>query len=258
MRARHGLHLKGWALSALLALGATAKAQDQSDVTKRGERVFGASCATGYCHTRGGGSGGGAARLAARGFDLAHIQNAITKGMPQTRMPAFGTLLPAEDLNAVIAYVAALNGIAADAAAAAATPGQPPLSPAAERGRKLLHASDRGFGRCATCHQVAGSGVPVADPIATVPDNATALRQLPTPDVATITLDGDPMPGLVVSPGASRTVFYDLTIAPPVLRTVASTRLKVTDGNPWRHAKAIEKYTDAELTDVLTYLREVK
>ncbi|MCC6201520.1 MAG: c-type cytochrome [Gammaproteobacteria bacterium] len=263
MMARHGLLsqralLTAGALSTLLVLGTTAAAQDPGDLSKRGERVYGTSCATGYCHTLGGGSGGGAARLAARGFDLAHIQNAVTKGMPQTRMPAFGTLLPAEDLNAVIAYVASLNGIDAGATAAVATPARAPLSPAAERGRELLHAADRGYGRCATCHQVAGSGVPVADPIAQVPDSVPALRRLTTPDVATVTLAGDSMPGLVISPGAARTVFYDLTVAPPVLRTVPTAAIKVTEGSRWQHDRVLSHYTTVELEDVLTYLREAR
>lgn len=243
-------------LGAALVYGAAAVAQDSGNALERGERVFGSSCATGYCHTLGGGSGGGAARLAARGFDLAHIENAITKGMPQTRMPAFGTLLPADDLRAVITYVASLNGIDSATAATASPASRPPLSPAAESGRKLLHAAERGYGRCATCHQVAGSGVPAANPIKHVPANAKELRQLRTPNVATITLAKEKIPGLVISPGAARTVFYDLTIAPPVLRTVPTTAIAVTDGSPWSHAKSITSYTDREIEDILAYLRE--
>ena len=243
-------------LGAALVYGAATGAQNTGNSIERGERVFGSSCATGYCHTLGGGSGGGAARLAARGFDLAHIEETVTKGMPQTRMPAFGTLLPADDLHAVIGYVASLNGIDSTTVAASSSTSRLPLSPAAENGRKLLHAADRGFGRCATCHQVAGSGVPAANPIKHVPANAKELRQLRTPNVATITLAKERIPGLVISPGAARTVFYDLTIAPPVLRTVPTTAITVTDGSPWSHAKSISSYTDREIEDILAYLRE--
>lgn len=250
--------LIGSMLAGITFAAATQPTDNSRDaVLERGERVYGSTCATGYCHTRGGGSGGGAARLAARGFDLAHIQSAVTNGMPQTRMPAFGTMLPAEDLNAVIAYVAALNDIDATSGVAATAPARPVLSATAATGRSLFHAAERGFGRCATCHQIAGSGVPVADPIGVIPTNAAALRKLQTPDVGTATLAGERMPALVISPGATRTMFYDLTVPPPVLRTAPADAFKVVEGSGWRHAKVIEGYSDQELESVLIFLREV-
>ena len=126
-------------------------------------------------------------------------------------------------------------------------PPEPPLSPEAERGRALFFDAVRGFGRCSTCHEVNGIGISVTTPIAKIPADAAALRALATPDVRTATVDGEAMPALIVSQGKTRALFYDLTSAPPVLRTVDPGALKVAEGSAWRHASVIGAYNDAEL-----------
>ena len=128
------------------------------------------------------------------------------RGLPGTAMPAFGATLSRADLMAVVAYVANLNGIANPSinlgpGPGAAGPPEPPLSPEAERGRALFFDAVRGFGRCSTCHEVNGMGIPVTTPIAAIPANAAALRALATPDVRTATIDGEAMPALIVSQG---------------------------------------------------------
>ena len=85
----------------------------------------------------------------------------------------------------------------------------------------------RGFGRCSTCHEVAGVGIPVVTPISQIPANPAALRALATPGVRTATVNGDSMPALIVSQAKTRALFYDLTSVPPVLRTVDPSVLKV-------------------------------
>jgi mono/diheme cytochrome c family protein len=226
-----------------------------------GEKVFAQSCATGYCHGAKG-APAGAPRLAGRGFDQTYITNTIMRGLPGTAMPAFGTTLPRADLAAVIAYVAGLNGIANPVVnlgpgPGAVGPAETPLSAGAERGRALFFDAVRGFGRCSTCHEVNGVGIPVSTPISQIPADAAALRALATPDVRTVTVDGEAMPALVVSQTKTRALFYDLTSVPPVLRTVNPDALKVTEGSAWRHASVIKAYDDAELAAILSFLREV-
>jgi cytochrome c553 len=215
-----------------------------------GEKVFAQSCATGYCHGARG-APAGAPRLAGRGFDQAYITNTIMRGLPGTAMPAFGTALSRPDLTAVITYVASLNG-----PGATATP-ETALSPEGERGRTLFFDAVRGFGRCSTCHEVKGVGIPVTTPIANISADAASLHALATPDVQTATVEGEAMPALIVSQGKTRALFYDLTSVPPVLRTVDPSGLKVTEGSAWRHASVIGAYNDAELASILAYLREV-
>ena len=155
-----------------------------------GEKVFAQSCATGYCHGARG-TAAGAPRLAGRGFDQAYITNTVMRGLPGTAMPAFGTTLSRADLGAVVAYVAGLNGIASAPVNLGSGPTETPLSPQSEPGRALFFDAVRGFGRCSTCHEVNGIGIPVATPIAKIPTDAAALRALTTPDIRTATVNGE-------------------------------------------------------------------
>jgi hypothetical protein len=169
--------------------------------------------------------------------------------------------LPRADLAAVVAYVATLNGIANPALGGGrgGPPAAPeaPLPPEAARGRALFYDAVRGFGRCSTCHEVNGMGMPVTTPIAKVPADAPALRALATPDVSTATVDGESMPALVLSKGSRSVVFYDLTISPPVMRTVDPGAVKIDNGSGWKHASATGAYNNEELTAILAYLRAV-
>jgi mono/diheme cytochrome c family protein len=233
--------MKTLALSLLLPAIALAQTQ--------GERIFNQTCATGYCHGSKGATGG-APRLAARGFDQAYINTTIARGIPGTAMPAFGSTLSRGDLTAVAAYVAALNGISGSAAA---TPAKA-LSPDAARGRELFFEAARSFGRCATCHEINGIGIPVATPIAVVPPSVASLRALATPHVRTAVVDGETIPALVVSEGKRGTILFDLTSAPPVQRSLQPGAVKLTEGSNWKHASAISSYNDSELGAILAYL----
>ena len=226
------------------------------DMIARGGDVFAKTCATGYCHAPKGGPGSTAPRLAARGFGEEYISQTIRRGIPGTSMPGFATVLNRGELFAVTAYVASLNGITVrNPAPEAETEKKLPVE--AERGRELFFDAVRGFGRCATCHQVDGFGIPVTTPIAKIPADAAALRQLPASDVKTASADGDSFPALVVSQGKIQTKVYDLTSPPPVLRTFASASVSLKDGSAWRHASVLGSYNDAELGAILAYLREV-
>ena len=225
-----------------------------------GEKAFAQSCATGYCHGARG-APAGAPRLAGRGFDQAYITSTIMRGLPGTAMPAFGTTLSRTDLAAVITYVANLNGVAnpiinLGPGPGAAGPAEAHLSADAEKGRALFFDAIRGFGRCSTCHEVNGVGIPVATPMAQIPATPGALHAVTTSAVRTATVAGESMPALIVSQTKTHAQFYDLTSVPPVLRTVDPSMLKVVDGSAWKHDSVIGAYNDGELTSILAYLRE--
>ncbi len=236
-----------------LALGLSCAAQNSVDVLKRGEEVFGKSCATGYCHGVSGGPGG-APRLAGRGFDQNYISGVVRRGVPDTAMASFAGRLLRPDLLAVVAYVASLNGIVnpgtADSGAIAVA-----LTGDAARGAQLFRDAVRGFGRCSTCHEVGGFGIPVAGPMAKVPSTTAEIRSLTTPNVKTVLMDGETMPVLVLSSGRQSAVFYDLTSPPPVQRSAEPGGVKFADGSAWRHSSVIGAYNDSELASILSYLR---
>jgi len=129
------------------------------------------------------------------------------------------------------------------------------LPPEAARGRELFFDSLRGFGRCSTCHQVDGFGVPVASPIAIIPADAAALRRLATPHVETAMVAGESFPALVVSRRKNQTKLYDLTAPPPVLRTLAPASVTLKQASDWQHARVLSTYSDAELQAILAYVR---
>ena len=231
------------ALSVAILIPALACAQ-------QGEKIFKQTCATGYCHGAKG-EAGGAPRLAGRGFDQEYISTTIARGIPGTAMQAFGNTLNRSDLTAVAQYVGALNGVTSTAIANPAKA----LSPDAARGRELFSEAPRSFGRCSTCHEVNGIGIPVATPIATVPANVAALRTLATPHVRTAVVEGESIPTLVIGEVKHRMILYDLTSAPPVQRSLDPAAVKITEGSSWKHASAMSSYSDAELSSILSYLR---
>jgi mono/diheme cytochrome c family protein len=247
-------------MAAAIALAVSCHAQNVASVVKQGEAVFSKTCATGYCHgVRGGPSG--APRLAARGFNQGYIDKVVRNGVADTGMASFSTRLSPPDLVAVIAYVATLNGVAnpdvsMDGSGEAVST-RPTLTGEAARGGRLFSDAVRSFGRCSTCHEVGGFGIPVAAPMAKVPASAAELKALATPGVKTGAMGGETMPVLVLSQGKQGAVFYDLTSAPPVQRNAEPGSVKFTDGSNWRHSSAIAAYNDSELAAILDYLRAV-
>jgi mono/diheme cytochrome c family protein len=239
----------------LFALPALAVFSQAQDLVKQGEAIFSKSCATGYCHGARG-TNGGAPRLAARGFDQTFIANTVAGGIPNTAMPVFGTTLSRADLNAVVAYVASLNGVT-NLITSSGPPGAvaAKLTGDAAHGRDLFSDSVRSFGRCSTCHEIGGIGIPIATPIAKVPADVVALKALATPQVSTAMIGSESMPALVVSKKVNAVMFYDLTSAPPVLRTESPASVQISDGSTWRHSSVIGSYNDAEVASILSYLR---
>ncbi len=242
----------------VLATAGLLLAQNLQSVVTHGEEIFGRTCATGYCHAAKGGTGGGAPRLAARGFTQGYIANTVLRGVPNTAMPAFGMSLPQADLVAVIAYVATLNGITnpnLPPAGAASASSSATASPETARGRQLFSDATRGFARCSTCHEVQGIGMPVATGIAKGPADAAALKAMATPNVSTATADGEAMPALLVARRAQSVTFYDLSTVPPVLRTALPAAIQTREGSSWKHSSVIASYSEEELAAILAYLR---
>lgn len=223
--------------------------QSPMDVAKHGEKVFAANCS--FCHGDAG-IGHNAPRLAERGLDGQHIEKVITEGVTGTAMVAWRQLLSAEDYDGVVAYVKSLNGIVAPSNANAS----PVLSGEAARGRDLFRDATRGLGACSNCHAVDGRGVDIVPPMKNIPFGATALRSLTTLQVKTGMVNGEGFPALVVTQSPDETKVYDFTTVPPVLRTFATSAVKVTDGSTWQHAAVLgTTYSDQELNLVLGYLR---
>jgi mono/diheme cytochrome c family protein len=229
----------------VLVLLAAVMAPAQT-ILEHGADVFAKTCASGYCHGPNG-AGGGAPKLTSRGFDEALILSITRAGVEGTAMRGYGTVLARPDFNAVVAYVASLNGI--EPRTTAPESKTRALSPQAARGRELFFDSVRGADRCSTCHEADGMGIAVA-PMKAVPRD---LRAVSSDRVRVAVVDGDRFPALVVSRGGRRTVVFDLTALPPVLRTVDAGLLKIDGPAEWHHPTSA--YTDSELATILDFLR---
>ena len=75
-----------------------------------GRRLFQQYC-TGYCHGREG-RVSRAPKLRGRQFDSVYLYGRIANGFPP--MPAFQTLLPAEDIWKLVAYIVSLEDVKED------------------------------------------------------------------------------------------------------------------------------------------------
>jgi mono/diheme cytochrome c family protein len=233
----------------LLTLSASAQ-----DILSRGADVFARTCATPYCHGPKG-AGGAAPKLAARGFDEVQIASTTRAGISGSAMQGYGATLPRADFNAVVAYVASLNGIEPRPGPSDATSKlSAEATPQIRQGRELFFDSVRGAERCATCHQAQGLGIAVA-PIMKLPAAIAGLREPQMPNVRTARVGADRFPTLIVSAGGKRTVLYDLSILPPVLRTINSADVGIVDDNTWLHSTVTKAYNDRELESILSFLR---
>jgi mono/diheme cytochrome c family protein len=220
----------------------------------RGAVVFRQSCAVGYCHGSGG-AAGRAPRILGRAFDHAHVLKVTRDGIPNTGMPAWKDRLSADDLNAVVAYTVRISGGTLQAGLGAAATETAPMPQEAARGKALFFDAIRAI-RCGTCHSLEGIGTAVGPNLAASAYDVNAIRAgKPASIRQARTPDGDSFPALLVEQTDSWTKVYDLTVAPPVLRTFAPKQLSWSGGAKWDHAKAVAHYSGQEIASVAAYLR---
>jgi mono/diheme cytochrome c family protein len=237
-------------------------AQSTEPEMSRGEQVFQVTCANAYCHGVNG-SAGSAPPLASQGFDAAYIATIIRSGKPDTTMAGFAGSLTETDINAVMTYVASLNGISNPVFPAMAqvpvNPGQGTklLSGNAALGKALFFdAYDKGIRRCSTCHEAEGQGIAVAA-ITALPDSVEALKALETSNIRELLLRGQRLPVISAGGKGDRELVYDLSTVPPVLLTLDRDQLNPSAPPAnWQHADFMRAYSDTELLLVLAWLAE--
>ncbi len=233
-----------------------AQAAAEPSVIARGDRIFAQSCSVGYCHGVAGAAGRGP-RLRGRTFSKDYLLGVIRDGIPSSAMPAWKDRLKDDDIRAVVEYVMSLA--AATDAGAAANPMPPGVGPAAQplfdgppqaaRGRALF--SDATRENCSACHLVGGRGIDIGPDLVNR-GHATGSRHV---QIATLQ-SGEKFAALPASPSNDEVRLYDLTAAPPVLRTFARSQVVSLAPNPgWRHDAFTKEYSAAELEDVAAYLR---
>jgi mono/diheme cytochrome c family protein len=131
-------------------------------------------------------------------------------------------------------------------------------TPQIERGQTLFFA-EKG---CGTCHVLKGRGTAVGPDLRMlgkvgVRAIVTAIRASRTEYVQTIKLKGqEPFPGMKVSEDATAAQYYDLSKTPPELRKFAPADVESkTDNSTWKHPPANGAYTNAQIADIVAYIR---
>ena len=236
-------------------------------VLQRGEVVFAQSCATGYCHGAAGAAGRGP-RLRGRSLDRNRVSEAIREGIPQSAMPGWKDRLSEQDLGAVIAYVMSLEH--ADEAGLPEYPMPPGVGPAAyvdfpgpaeaKQGRDWFFDATREL-RCSTCHSAGGRGIAVGPELtgSSLEDQGRFLsrvRASRSQHVLTATLkDKSVFPALRFEQKEGWVKLYDLTSAPPVLRSFeASAIASLVNAKDWSHQSVTQDYEDDEIKTIVKYL----
>ncbi|MCS7023528.1 MAG: c-type cytochrome [Bryobacteraceae bacterium] len=131
----------------------------------------------------------------------------------------------------------------------------------AARGRKIFF-DDSNAKRCALCHQLGGEGRAVG------PDLTRLARLSPKAIVVSInasrtvyaqeiTLKGRrSFPAMVVSDQEGKVRLYDLSKMPPEELTLDRSEIySIKDNASWRHPPESTGYTDAQLADLVAYIR---
>lgn len=248
------------ALALLLAQSAAVPAGVQ-----RGEQIFAQNCSVGYCHGVAGAAGRGP-RLRGRSFPKDYLYTVTRDGIASSAMPAWKDRLKDADIRAVVEYVASLA--TAGDTAPPANPMPPGAGPAAipsfrgpaaaARGHELFFDATRA--NCGVCHAVGGRGMAIGPDLAAKPEMA-----LGDPDAAhskhvlTAKLqNGEEFPALRGEQNENQVTLYDLTLAPPVLRTFLRSEVASLAPNPsWRHSDFTKDYTRTDLEAIAVYLRWV-
>jgi len=233
-----------------------------------GERVFAQSCSVGYCHGVAGAAGRGP-RLRGRALDHNYLLKVTREGIPNSAMPGWKGKLTDAQIEAVVAYIASLAN--ASEQAPPANPMPPGTGPAtlaafkgpatAERGHSYFFDASR-EARCGACHSLGGRGIPVGPDLSEVAkkparDIAAGIRSSRSTHVLVARLrDGETFPALLYAQDDKLVKVYDLTAPPPVLRTLERSEVvSLTPHGSWRHDEAVKGISQAQLDDVIAYIR---
>jgi putative heme-binding domain-containing protein len=119
--------------------------------------------------------------------------------------------------------------------------------------------------RCTQCHALKGRGTAVGPDLSVmgrlpVRAIATAIRSTATQYVQAVKLtSGEIFPGMPLPGDEKRPQFYDVSKMPPELRQLERSDIQssTTSQNAWKHPPAIANYSDAQIADVVAYIRYV-
>jgi mono/diheme cytochrome c family protein len=230
----------------------------------RGEQIFAQNCSVGYCHGVAGAAGRGP-RLRGRTIAKDYLYNVTHDGIPSSAMPAWKDRLQDDDIRAVVEYITSLASATDPLPPAVVMP--PGIGPAAMPSFKGPAAAARGHelffdpprANCGVCHAVDGRGIAIGPDLnASKPSEMLSeIGGMRSRHVVTAKLqNGEEFPALLVERSAQEIRLYDLTLVPPVMRTLLGAEvISVVPNSSWRHGDFVKDYSRPELEEIVVYLR---
>ncbi|HLK63094.1 MAG TPA: c-type cytochrome [Bryobacteraceae bacterium] len=142
--------------------------------------------------------------------------------------------------------------------AQAAAPQQNAVQSQIERGQALFFDAENG---CGNCHALKGKGTAVGPDLKGIARLSpagivTAIRSTVTQYVQTAKVKGAGSFPAMPPAGTDKSVkIYDLSKMPPEAHDVDRDDISLSPNNNWKHPPSLHKFTDAQLADVICYIR---
>jgi hypothetical protein len=134
-------------------------------------------------------------------------------------------------------------------------------TPQIERGRELFTNAKKGVA-CKTCHSLAGIGTAIGPDLTTLAANGSVhsivmtMHMTMTEHVYRIKTAVASFPGILKEKKGTLVEYYDLSLIPPVLRTLSANQIISAERDEkWRHPPALANYSAQELADVIGFLK---
>jgi cytochrome c2 len=134
-------------------------------------------------------------------------------------------------------------------------------TPQIERGRELFTNAKKGVA-CKTCHQLGGIGTAIGPNLTNMASNGSVhsivmtMHMTMTEHVVLVKTKTNSFPGILKQQYSDRFEYYDLSVIPPVLRTLYGNQIISAERDEkWRHPPAMANYTAQELADVIAFLK---
>jgi putative heme-binding domain-containing protein len=253
------------ALAAFIAPQALA-APSAAEVAQGGN-LFAITCSSSFCHGEAG-IGARGPSLHNRNFTPDFVRNTVTNGRSGTPMPAFKDSLSQAELDMIVGYVMSLspNNHSEDTTAAAPAPAAPAptqLSAEAQAGSAIFFDATRPAG-CALCHTYRDQGGPIGPDLTGIAKRtprdiylAMVKPTVPNADytmVSVATEDGMTTTGLLKQKTDAVVQIYDLSSAPPVLRSFYGVKVGPAPAKP-PYAHDLTGLSKDDLAALITYLK---
>ena len=255
------------ALAALIA--GNAQAAPSAAEVAQGGNLFSITCSSSFCHGEAG-VGAKGPSLRNRNFPPDFVRSTVINGRSGTPMPSFKDSVSPAELEMIVAYVMSLspNNHATDTGGVAPAPAAPaaPLSAKAQAGQAIFFDLSRP-GACAACHSYKEQGGPVGPDLSGIAKRmprdiyqAMVKPTVPNADytmVSVATPDGQTATGLLKTKTDAAVQIYDLSSAPPVLRSFYGAKVGPAPATP-PYTHDLTGLSKDDLAALITFLKSAE